>query len=329
MVNNGHNGNQTPSRGVIPGEMQRTTAISLLMALWVAPGIEGQTKDPEKGAALLAEARTAVGGDERLRAIRTLDVRGEFKRLAGQATIEGELQVRLELPGKLRRDEDLSPPGGGPAIVRTEVLNGAAVWDENSGGGRMFMGRFGGGGRGGPGGAPGGAPGGDAQGGGRAQIDPAQLEDAQRRARQTELARYTLIWLLTSDGQVAWIGTAEAPDGKADVVEITPAAGPVMRLFLDASSHLPLMVTWQGAAPQVMIAGRGGRGEGRGDAPAGGRGPGGPPATLRLTLADYKAVGGVKLPHLMTRGANDMTLEEWTVDSYRINPTFRADVFSK
>ena len=303
--------------------MQRTTAIALLIALSIAPGIEGQTKDPEKGAALLAEARRAVGGDDRLRAVRTLDVRGDFKRIAGQTTIEGELQVRVELPDKLRRDEDLSPPGGGPAIVRTEVLNGATVWDENSGGGRMFTGRFGGGGgRGGPGG--------DVQGGGRAQIDPVQLEDAQRRARQTELARFALVWLLTTDGQVGWIGTAEAPDGKADVLEIAPAAGPALRLFLDASSHMPLMVTWQGAGPQLMIAGRrGGRGEARGDVPAGGRGPGGPPATLQITLSDYKAVNGVKLPHLMTRGANDMTLEEWTIDSYRVNQAFRADVFSK
>ena len=298
--------------------MQRTTLIALLM-LSIAPGIEGQTKDPEKGAALLAEVRAALGGEDRLRAIKTLDVRGDFKRLAGQMTVEGELQIRLELPDKLRRDEDLSLPGGGPAIVRTAVLNGATVWDENSGGGRMFMGRFGGGG----------ARGGDAQGG-RAQIDPARLEEAQRRARQTDLARFALIWLLMTDAPVAWIGIAEAPDGKADVLDITPTVGPAMRLFLDASTRVPLMVTWQGAAPQLMIAGRrGGGGEGRGDAPAGGRGRGGPPATLRITLGDYRTVDGVKLPHLMTRGANDMTIEEWIIDSYRINPAFRTNVFSK
>lgn len=304
--------------------MQRTILLVLLVALSVVPAIEGQTKDPEKGAALLADARRALGGDERLGAVKTLDVRGDFKRLAGQTTIEGELQVRVEFPDRLRRDEDLSLPGGGPAIVRTEVLNGATVWDETSGGGGMFIGRFGGGGRG-----PGGMRGGDVQAGGRAQMDPAQIEDAQRRARQAELARFALIWLLRTDGQAAWIGIAEAPDGKADVIEVTPAAGPAMRVFLDASSHMPLMVTWQGVAPQLMIAGRrGGRGDGRGDAPAAGRGRG-EAATLRLTLGEYKAVNGVQLPHLITRGANDMTVEEWTIDSYRVNPAFRADVFTK
>jgi hypothetical protein len=52
-------------------------------------------------------------------------------------------------------------------------------------------------------------------------------------------------------------------------------------------------------------------------------------ATLQMTLGDYKTVDGVKLPHLMTRGVNDMTIEEWTIDSYRMNPSFKSDVFTK
>lgn len=182
-------------------------------------------QDASKGAALLAEARRAVGGEEKLRAIKTLDVRGDFKRSAGQTTIEGELQVRLEAPDKLRRDEDLSLPGGGPAVVRTEALNGSTVWEDISGGGGAFVGRFGRGDRGGGGGA------------------------------------------------------------------------------------------------LLIVAGRG----------RGGRGGGAPreQATLQMTLGNYKTVNGVKLPHLITRGVNDMTIEEWTIDSYRLNPSFKADVFTK
>ena len=275
-------------------------------------------QDASKGAALLAEARRAVGGEEKLRAIKTLDVRGDFKRSAGQTTIEGELQVRLEAPDKLRRDEDLSLPGGGPAVVRTEALNGSTVWEDISGGGGAFVGRFGRGDRGGGGGA---LRDGGGAGGGRAALDPAQLEQAQRRARQTELSRFMLAWLLNIDGNATWIATAESPEGKADVLEITPANGPVTRLFLDQGTHMPLMVTWQGAAPQLIVAGRG----------RGGRGGGAPreQATLQMTLGNYKTVNGVKLPHLITRGVNDMTIEEWTIDSYRLNPSFKADVFTK
>jgi hypothetical protein len=279
--------------------------------------------DAAKGAALLADARKAVGGDERLRAVKTLDVKGDFTRVAGQTNISGELEVRIELPDKLRRDEDLSPPGGGPAIVRTEVLNGSSVWEEASGGGGgFFLGRFG------RGQGRGDGRGGGRQGG-RAAIDPAQLEEAQRRARQTELARFQLVWLLAVDSPVNWIGTAEAPDGKADVLEMTPRSGPVTRLFLDQTSHVPLMITWQGGAPQLFFARRGGRGAAGGDvAPP-------PPseraaqATLQMTLGNYKTVNGIRLPHLITRGVNDMTIEEWKIDSYRVNASFKADVFTK
>ena len=139
------------------------------------------------------------------------------------------------------------------------------------------------------------------------------------------------MWLLRTEVPVTWIGIAESPDGKADVLEIKPAEGPATRVFLDASTHLPLMITWQGIAPQIVFGRRGGRG---GAPPeAGGDQPPAPPraqqATLRMTLSDYKTVNGITLPHLVTRGVNDETNEEWTVSSYRINPSFKADTFTK
>ena len=291
--------------------MKRTACLVLCAAAMYAASAALVAQDASKGTALLMEARRALGGEEKLRAIRALDVRGDFKRAAGQMSLEGELQLRLETPDRLRRDEDLSLPGGGPAVIRTEVLNGSTVWDDISGGGGAFVARFG---RGGP-----------------AAIDPVPLEEAQRRARQIELSRFTLVWLLTVDGDASWIATAESPDGKADVIEITAANRPATRLFLDQTTHMPLMITWQGAAPQLIARGRGGRGGQRGDGP--------PPdaqqprvqqqATLQMTLGNYKTVNGVKLPHLITRGVNDMTIEEWTIDSYRVNPSFKSDVFTK
>ena len=48
-----------------------------------------------------------------------------------------------------------------------------------------------------------------------------------------------------------------------------------------------------------------------------------------MTLGDYKNVNGIKLPHLITRGIEDQTNEEWTISSYRVNPTFKRDTFTK
>jgi len=307
-----------------------------LMALMLAP-MPAAAQDAARGASLLAEARKAVGGEDRLRAVKTLQVRGDFKRTAGQNTVEGELDLRLEPPSRLRRDEDTSLPGGGPAIIRTEVLNGTDAWDENTGGGGNFGFRGGGGGRGDFGGFGGGRAGnvpGDAGAGrGRGPVDPEQLRQLQVRARQADLDRFMLSMLLASDAPVAWVGTAQSPDGQADVLEFTPAGGTPTRLFLDVATHVPLMITWQGVAPQA--AGRRG-GAGRGGDPPPGDQPAPPPppqrpqaAMQRLTLGDYKVVGGIRFPHTITRGVNDQTIEEWTVDSYRVNPSFRSDTFSK
>lgn len=315
-------------------------AFTMAMAL-VLIGAAGSSsaQDAAKGAALLADARKAVGGDERLRAVKTFQANGTFRRSAGNNTLEGDVEVLVELPDKLRRNESTGFAGG-PTIERTEVLNGTDVWDENSGGGQggFFIGgrdggggggRFdGGGGRrfgdGNPGAGQGDQPGAR----GQRQIDPERLREAQRRARQADLSRLLLVWLLTSDAPVVWIGTAQAPEGTADVLEFTPQTGVATRLFLDSSTHMPLMLTWAGAAPRIQIARRGGA---SGDqAPGAGTPPAPTPqATIEMHLSEYKAVGGIKLPHVITRGTNGQTFEEWEVKSYKINPKFKENTFTK
>src|SRR4029453_16943351 len=105
-----------------------------------------QTEDTAKGASLLAEARKALGGEDKLVAIKRLQVKGEMRRGQGNNTLEGDTEVFLELPDKFRRNESLSIGPGLGGIDRVEVLNGSEIWDQNSGGGGRFgRGGFGGG----------------------------------------------------------------------------------------------------------------------------------------------------------------------------------------
>jgi uncharacterized membrane protein YgcG len=350
--------------------------VSLVVAGFLGIGLAtpslAQTEDTAKGAALLAEARKAVGGDDKLAAIKRLQVKGEMRRGQGNLTLEGDSEVFLELPDKFRRNESLTLGPGGPGIDRVEAMNGTEVWDENSGGGGVGRfgrggdfgggrgGDFGGGGRGGFGGFGGGQTG-DANAQGRGPgIDPERLKELQLRNRQTEVARLLLAMLLTTSSPVAWIGTAQSPEGTADVLEVKTADGVATRLFLDSTTHLPLMMTWSGGGQR---AGRGGQGRGgntgQGGAPRGGdaaaptrggdaatpppqagaatdtvqgrrgRAAGGTPATLEMHLSDYKVVNGLKLPHLITRGTSGETAEEWAIKSYRINPNFKGNTFTK
>jgi hypothetical protein len=314
-----------------------------------------QTEDTAKGAALLAEARKALGGEDKFAAIKRLQIKGEMKRGQGNLTLDGDSEVFLEPPDKFRRNESLSIGAGGPGIDRVEVLNGNEIWDENNNAGRGGFGRGGdfGGGRGGDfggfggGGRRGGFGGqaGDADQGRGQGIDPERLKEAQLRNRRTEVARLLLAILLATDGQVAWIGTAQSPDGTADVLEVKSTDGVATRLFLDSSTHMPLMMTWTGGGQRAF---RGG-GQGQGGAARGGDAPAAPPAgaapdtvqgrrtrpaggasaTLEMHLSEYKAVNGIKLPHLITRGTNGETAEEWVIKSYRINPTFKGNTFTK
>jgi hypothetical protein len=113
-----------------------------------------------------------------------------------------------------------------------------------------------------------------------------------------------------------------------------------MRLFLDTSTHLPLMITWPGTAPRVFVGRRrGGPGRSADDqqAPPPPDGPtsrgrdGGPPpqATFQMHLSDYRVVNGIKLPHMITRAIDGQTNEEWKISGYKINSTFKSNTFSK
>src|SRR5688572_6834358 len=346
----------------------QVTGLIAVMAV-LMPGSIGsaQTEDPARGASLLAEARKALGGEDKLAAVKRLQVKGEMRRGQGNLTLEGDTEVFLELPDKFRRNESLSLGPGGPGIDRVEVLNGNDLWDENSGGGGRVGrgggfagGDFGGGGRGGNGGQQNG----DADQARAQGIDPERLKELQLRNRRTEVSRLLLALLLTTDSPVAWIGTAQSPDGTADVLEVKSPDGSATRLFLESTTHMPLMMTWTGGGQR---GGRGGQGGGRGragdsaaqgGAPQGGTAPpatptapqvppqsgaagdtvqgrrgrgfgGGAPATLEMHLSEYKAVNGIKLPHLITRGTNGETAEEWVIKSYRINPTFKGNTFTK
>jgi hypothetical protein len=301
----------------------------------LAPRQSGYAQDAARGGMLLAEARKALGGEDKLAAVKRLQVSGTFLRSTGpDQIVDGDFDIFIELPDKYRRDEITGFAGAN--VERTEAVNGGDVWDASSGGltgGRGFPGG-GGFGRGGGGGGDRGG-GGRLRGGGSnqgrnqpqnagaSQSDSAQvderLKEQQRRTRQAELARLALVWLIETDGPVAWIGTAQAPEGTADVVEVRPTTGAPTRLFLDPATHLPLMITWSGQPSRGGDIRR--RGAAAPAAPAQGQ------ATLELHISDYKTVNGVKLPHLITRGTEGTTQEEVKIKSFKINPALKADTF--
>jgi hypothetical protein len=358
--------------GQVPAGVPQRQAPSAPAAPVAGAQVTAQTgklaNDTAKGGALLAEARKALGGEDKLAAAKRLEFKGVSRRAQGDQTVEGDFTIQLDGAEKYKRTEEIAIGGNAGLIIeRVEGLNGAEVWDSQggglpgrggfTGGGGDFRGGGGGGGDrgGGGGGFPGGGGGGRGGRGGAigeliagaagiteqgpAGVDPARLKQIQLAQRQQEVARLVLGMVLATSGSAAWIGTAQSPEGTADVVEVTQPNHPAVRVLLDTTTHLPLMLTWQGAAPRgggdlgrrgggAGRAGRGGftgAGVGRGDGAGAGGGAG--TAAIEMYLSDYKIVNGIKLPHVISRGSNGTVQEELEIKGYKVNPNFKANTF--
>src|SRR5688500_13660009 len=324
----------------------RTVPVFLLAAVLAASVYAGQAQDPvARGASILAGARRALGGDDELAAIKAVQAKGAVRRGAGEGDLAGDLGLSIALPGKYLRKESIILGGGGQGLDRVEGLNGTEAWEEIKFGGGVNFGDGGDGGDGGfrgGGNRGGGQPGGQARAGGagaQPAVDPEQAKQQMLIARQTEVTRVLLAMLLTTAQPVKWIGTAVTPQATAEVLEIQTADGTPTRIMIDSKTSMPLMLQWTGIAQDPLAAlagragfgrrgGRGGRGGFQGGGfPGGGRQGGGQPArgadagivradalaqptALQMFLSDYKTVNGVKLPHLMVRGAGDQITEE-------------------
>jgi len=100
----------------------------------------------------------------------------------------------------------------------------------------------------------------------------------------------------------SYAGQAEAPQGKADVLE-AKGADVTMRVFIAQMTHLPIMISWQAPAAPA-----------RGGQPATAS-----PQETRLFFADYRDVDGIKWPFRLRRALGADTVEETTFDRFRIN----------
>jgi hypothetical protein len=229
-------------------------------------------------------------------------ITGRTRQVRGENLVPTEFEIQLELPDKYSRRDEFPAQDQGPVVSGFSGDNVVLI------------------------------PRPQPPPPGRGPVPTPQQQEMALRARlgvaKQDFARLMLGLFATSFSAFpltySYIGQAEAPQGKADVVEVKGPANFTARLFVDAESHLPLLLTWQAAQPP----GRGGPpargGPPPGGAPAGpppgGPPPGGPaPVEQRMFFADYRDVDGVKFPFRIRRASGAETTEETTFDRFRIN----------
>jgi hypothetical protein len=265
--------------------------------------------------------RKAIGGDATLAALKTASFEGTYRRVMGEQDMTGDLELYFGFPDRFQRVEQLSfGPNPGPRIAQT--FNGAEGWMGPLGpvpGGAVF--RFGG--PGGPGGPEG------------RRFDPTMM--VKQTYWRTALAMFPGS-AATSGLSFTYVGKAESPDGEAEVLDVKGEGNFAARLFVDAKTHLPVMLTYQDRE-RMFRMNRPQRKDGETDEQFRARlraereaaGPPPPPKMLDYTMfvSDHQDVGGVKVPHRITMQTGDKPSEEWELKKGKANPKLDDDQFKR
>jgi len=303
--------------------MRIRIAIVLALALGLLATTSRAARGDEKARAdeLLAQARAALGGDAKLKAVQSLTVSGQMRQVVGgdgDEQIQGEIEFDLLLPDKYLRTETTSVGDGLTEITRISGINGEqAFLDAHaSGGGGMVIIRPG-------------------------PSDPKSLA-AQSRALHKEFARQLLSWLLVAPAtlplEYSYAGEAEVKDGKADAIDVKGPDDFAARLFLDKQTHRPLLLSYRGPQPRMGMVRRQvsdhpdeaekqrkeieAQAAKQADQPQ-------PLVDIEVYFAEYRAEDGILLPHRITRSVNGQFNEEWELSKFKINPPLKADKFKK
>jgi hypothetical protein len=318
--------------------MKRAIQSVVVLALAAQALVIGQGAEVTR---ILSAMRTALGGDA-LGAVKTVAVEGRATRVRPDgSSAESGFKMFMELPDKFVR-RDVIAQLGATGITRRSGFSGADLIEEvdtppSMGGGRMMVMR----------------PGDPMPGG---EATPEQLESQRRAllvAARRDFTRLSLGMFGTGTPALpvafTYGGQAESPDGTAHVLDVQGPEGFAARLFVDASSHLPLMLTWMDKEPLVMRRTAGGpggaqfmRGGGAAHAPT--------PQDVerlredaarqmreaeanrrtvehRLFYGEYKTIDGVRLPSKIQRMVNGLPAEELALDRIRLNGTLSPDTF--
>jgi hypothetical protein len=259
--------------------------LGLIAVAYYGAYARAQAQADAKATSVMAAMRKELGGEQKIGAIKGLSLRADYRREMGAggpgggtmmimrgagsgaadggAHALGKMEIDIALPDKyLRSDIGTGMIG----MTRTDGFDGTRSFQEvvpNNPGMTIRL--------------------------DNPATDPTFAKGLLKRS-QRDLAR--LMLGLTGNTQpdfpvtYAYAGLAESPDGKADMIDVAGPEDFKCRLFVDAETHLPLMLTYQDAEPRMItrsIGGPGGGGPGRGGPPPSGDGqriqvtPGGGP----------------------------------------------------
>lgn len=263
---------------------------------------------------ILSQARKALGN---VAGVKSLAIKGARKTSMetpeGPQTMTRDVELDFLLPDRFLKAETMELPNGIPGPTLLEALDGETAWQDmrNAPTGANVVIRTG-------------PPGAGAAG----------AEQARARATRASFLRYVLLLTLIppSGTEIKFdvVGEAEAPDGKAWMIDAAGPDGFSLRLFFDQKTSLPLMASWRGISARPVIRmsrmQHGEHGAGNEELP---EMPKPKEVELELRLSDYEKSGGVLFPKLMTLQSGGKLAEEFEIKSVKVNPNQKPEKFRK
>jgi hypothetical protein len=313
---------------------------------------------------VLASAHSALGG-AKLDAVKTFVVTGKTRRLQGNNLLPIEFEINCELPDKYVRKDEVPAQENDPTsrgFNADKLIQippppppppPSAAGPPRAGEPPATAGASGRAGTPPPPGSPG------AAGPGR-MAGPPMPPPSPTTAVKQDFARLTLGMFAQSFSSYpltfTYVGQAEAPQGKADVLDVKGAPNFAVRLFVNTTTHLPVMISWtQPPTPAQIVITAPGQPKPANPPPGAviAEGPAVPavtatqddkdkyakaiadlrkelmakPIEYRIYYADYRSGESPMFPHRLRRATGSDTTEETTFDVFRINEKINPKKF--
>ncbi len=298
--------------------MRRVINFVIVVVLVGEALVVGQGSDVAK---LLATVRAAIGGDEKIAAVKTVSAVGQFQKAGGAP---GDYELAIELPDKFVQKQP---------VISTPVMTLGRALGFN---GRDLVSQMD---------TPPQVEGMQMNIMTRASQGTPEEQQAARLAGVTDakqsFAQITLGMFAASFSSYplhfSAATSAESAEG-GDVVVVKGDGGFDARLVIDRTSHLPMMLIWRAKEPAkpMMIT----RGDGPDDAMSFSSG-GAPPdmakmqqdmqarqkeldasrqvVEYRLSYGDFRAADGLMLPFHFSRSIAGKPADEITLSNIRLN----------
>lgn len=293
-------------------------------------------KSDEKALEIIRQARIAVGGDANINNVRSLTITAKTTNnfeFDGVSKIEqGDLEINLQLPNKFSKmlrfgdengenvvkkdvkvvvmhngDEKTMPaPDKDGNVLIFKKHGDKTVVDENN------------------------------SGDGKKVLVEKKMRVGGGEMRHNELFRTTFALLLSApeglDVNYTFAGEGDVDGNSCDII-VAQTNGESFKLFLDKSTHLPRMMSYQAMKPFMIKIKKDEINANPDKEPKvfvrHGEAPKGEVAEFQIKFSDYRSAGNIQLPYKWTQTVGGNADQNVDVVSYEINPANIAEKFSK